>query len=252
MKKLLLQLYRPISMVTGLGALGLMCLLWYPFALLLGLLPLSPYTQRRIGRGTIHFGMRIYMWILRYLCIIRVDAKSLYAMKDTPAAVLVANHPSLLDAVIFLGHLPNVVCVMKAALQKNILYGAATRLSHFVSNKSPLEMINAASEELRLGGHLLIFPESTRTVQWPVNPCGSASGMIAKRAQVPLQSFFIEMSSPYLGKNWPLFKPPELPLDIRVVMGPRIPCEETTGSQVAHAFEAHVRAHFADKPPLKV
>ena len=43
----------------------------------------------------------------------------------------------------------------------------------------------------------------------------------AARAGVPVQALLIEMSTPYLGKHWPLWRPPVLPLSCRVRVGQR-------------------------------
>lgn len=237
-------------MVIGLGSLALICLAWYPFAMLVGLLPLPGPVRRRIGRGVIFAGTRLYTWILRSLCFVRLDLRALKSLQQDRSLVIVANHPSLLDAILFMSHLPNTVCVMKASLQSNILFGAATRLAHYVSNASPMQMIRQACDELRRGAHLVIFPEGTRTAQWPVNPCSPASAIMAQRAPAPMQEVFLEMSTPYLGKGWPLFRPPVLPLVISMRLGRRI---DTPGEQVAadiaRQFEQDMRDHFSPLSP---
>ncbi|MGB8250832.1 MAG: 1-acyl-sn-glycerol-3-phosphate acyltransferase, partial [Azonexus sp.] len=53
--------------------------------------------------------------------------------------------------------------------------------------------------------------------------CLSTAGLIAKRSGTPVQALCIEFSSPYLGKQWPLFKRPELPLRFCVRPGERLP-----------------------------
>ena len=63
--------------------------------------------------------------------------------------------------------LPNAVCVMKAELMDNILFGAAARLARYIRNDAPLAMIRDAREELRRGAQLVIFPEGTRTARFP-------------------------------------------------------------------------------------
>lgn len=241
----LLRLYAPVAMVIGLGSLAAICLTWYPFAMLVGLLPLPGTLRRRIGRGAIFAGTRLYTWILRTLCFVRLDLRALQTLRKNRALVIVANHPSLLDAILFMSQLPNTVCVMKASLQQNILFGAATRLAHFVSNASPMQMIRQACDELRRDAHLVIFPEGTRTSQWPINPCSPASAIMAQRAPAPIQQVFIEMSTPYLGKGWPLFRPPVLPLVVTMRLDRRIDAPgEQVAADIARQFEQDMRTHF--------
>lgn len=241
----MLRLYAPMAMLIGLGTMALLCLGWVPFAMLIGLLPLPGSLRRRMGRGMIFVGMRFYVWVLRALCFVRMDVAALKALRRERSIVIIANHPSLMDAVLFMAYLPNTVCVMKAALQNNILYGAATRLAHYVSNASPLHMIRQASEELRRGAQLVIFPESTRTTQPPINPgCSPACALMAQRGGAPLQEIFIDMSTPYLSKHWPLFKPPVLPLRITLHAGQRIDPIGQVAADIAAQFEHNVRVHF--------
>ena len=240
----LLRLYAPVSMVIGLGTLALLCLAWLPFAMLIGFLPLSGGWRRRIGRGAIFVCLRFYVWVLRLFCFIRLDVEAIRPLRHERSLVIIANHPSLIDAVLFMAYLPNTVCVMKAALQNNILFGAATRLAHYVSNASPLHMIRQASGELQRGAHLVIFPESTRTTRWPINRCSAASALMAQHAHAPIQEIYIDMNVPYLGKHWPLFRPPVLPWRIALQAGRRIEAGQFPAAAIASQFEQDVRAHF--------
>ena len=122
-----------------------------------------------------------------------------------------------------LSRLPNAVCVMKAVLMDNILFGAAARLARYIRNNAPLEMILNAREELCQGAQLVIFPEGTRTTDFPIDPCTPSTGLIASRTAVPVQTLLIEFSTPYLGKAWPLFRRPLLPLRCTIRLGRRFP-----------------------------
>lgn len=216
----LLRIYAYPAMVLGLGALAAICLLWLPFALLLR--PLLPRgLGQALGRRAVMAGFRLYTGFLQLACGCRFDLSALDALRREPSLILVANHPSLLDAVLIASRLPNVVCVMKAALMDNLLFGAAARLARYIRNDAPLAMILDAREELCRGAHLLIFPEGTRTVDFPLNACTSSAGLIAERSRTAVQTLLIECSTPYLGKAWPLFRRPELPLHFTIRLGRR-------------------------------
>ena len=59
-------------------------------------------------------------------------------------------------------------------------------------------------------------------------------------AQVPVQAVFIDTVSPYLGKGWPLWRLPPLPIVFTVRLGQRFP----TVADPA-AFQAELEAYFA-------
>jgi 1-acyl-sn-glycerol-3-phosphate acyltransferase len=233
--------YEVLAMGLGLGMLAVICLIWVPVALPLYLL-LPRNWGRRIGRLAIMVSFRFYLWFLTVFCYCRFDLAELDGLRRDAPLIIVANHPSLLDAVILLSRFPNMVCVMKAALANNILFGAGARLARYICNDAPLELILRAREELEEGGQLLLFPEGTRTTQLPINPCSGSVGLISSRTTVPVQALLIDFSSPYLGKDWPLFRRPSLPLRVSVRVGRRFapPAD-------VHAFTQELEQYFRDE-----
>lgn len=237
------RVYENLAMALGLGALAAICLAWLPFALLLR--PLLPRRiARRLGRRAIAAGFRLYLAILQGLCACRFDLAALDALRGRGPLILAANHPSLLDAVLIVSRLPNAVCIMKASLMDNILFGAAARLAGYVRNHPPLEMILEARDELQHGAQLVVFPEGTRTANFPIDRCLPSIGLIAGRAGVPVQILLIEFSSPYLGKAWPLFRRPSLPLRCRIRLGRAFPPPRDV-----QAFTRELEAYFRSELP---
>lgn len=230
--------YETVAMHVGLGTLAVICLGWLPFALLFK--PLLPrHLGQPLGRRFISGGFRLYLRILERLCACRFDLDALDRLRDSGPLIVAANHPSLLDAVMIVSRLPNAVCVMKAALMDNILFGAGARLARYIRNDAPLEMILRSRDALAQGAHLVIFPEGTRTRDFPLDRCMPTTGLIANRARVPVQTVLIEFSTPYLGKDWPLFRRPVLPLSCRVRLGRTFPPPTDVT-----AFTAELDAYF--------
>jgi 1-acyl-sn-glycerol-3-phosphate acyltransferase len=242
--------YESVAMVVGLGWLAAICLAWLPFALLL-----HPLLPRRLGqplgRRAIAVGFRLYLRLLELFCACRFDLAALDTLRDEGPLILAANHPSLLDAVMITSRLPNAVCVMKAALMDNILFGSAARLARYIRNDAALKMILDGRDALGQGAHLVIFPEGTRTTDFPLDPCMPTAGLIASRAKVPVQTLLIEFSTPYLGKAWPLFRRPELPLTCRIRLGRRFPPPTDIQAFTAE-LDAYLRSEIGQKMPSTV
>ncbi len=213
--------YEYLAMAMGLGSLAALCLVWMPLSLGLRLV-LPVRVGRSLGRRAIATGFRAYLWLLERLCACRFDLAALDALRHEHPLIVAANHPSLLDAVMIVSRLPEAVCVMKASLMDNLLFGAAARLACYIRNDAPLKMILDARENLARSAQLVIFPEGSRTRHFPVDACLPSVGLISARAGVPVQIVLIECSTPYLGKAWPLFRRPELPLSFRLRLGPRL------------------------------
>lgn len=239
--------YEYVAMVIGLGTLALICLGWLPFALVFKPLLPQRYGQP-LGRGFISYGFRVYLRILELCCACRFDLAEIDKLRDSGPLIVAANHPSLLDAVMIVSRLPNAVCVMKAALMDNILFGAAARLARYIRNDAPLEMILNAREALNQGAHLVIFPEGTRTSAFPVDPCSPSTGLVASRTKVPVQTVLIEFSTPYLGKAWPLFRRPTLPLSCHIRLGKVFPPPSNVQTFTAE-IEAYFRSELGQNSP---
>jgi 1-acyl-sn-glycerol-3-phosphate acyltransferase len=212
--------YETLAMFIGLGSLAVLCLIWLPCALLLNIL-LPRRLGQPLGRAAISRGFRFYLRILTLFCACRFELDAIDGLRDQGPLIVAANHPSLLDAVMIVSRLPNAVCVMKAALMDNLLFGAAARLANYIRNDVALKLILSARDELQEGAHLVIFPEGSRTRNFPFDASSPSVGLIASRSKVDVQTLLIEFSTPYLGKAWPLFRRPALPLTCRVRLGRR-------------------------------
>lgn len=237
---------RPLAWLLLQGlllGLGLMSLGWNLAAVVL--LPMLGHPRGRVlahewGRRAISRG---YAWFWRAAGasgLLRMDATALDVLADEPGLIVVANHPSMLDAVMLAARLPRSTCVMKASLARNPFLGAAARLAGYIPNDSTFGMVRRVVADLKQGGQLVLFPEGTRTTRWPVNPFHSTVGVIAKRARSPVQAVFIDTDSPYLGKGWPLWRLAPLPIVFTVRLGRRF-----APPSDPHALQAELEAYFA-------
>jgi 1-acyl-sn-glycerol-3-phosphate acyltransferase len=220
MPRPLKTIYEYFALYSSLTLLGVICLTWSLFALpLYFLLPQRIGTA--VGRRGIMTGFRLYAWSLSVTRTYRLDLRAIDSLRGGPAVILAPNHPCLIDALLILTRHPNIVCVMKSALMKNVFLGSGSRLARYVRNDSSRQMIKESVAHLRDGGVLLLFPEGTRTTRAPINALVGSVGLIAKHADVPVQTLVIETDSPYLSKGWPLFRRPTLPITYRVRLGKR-------------------------------
>jgi 1-acyl-sn-glycerol-3-phosphate acyltransferase len=184
---------------------------------------LSSVLPRRLGQATgqlmLMAGCRYFVAMMQLSGIIECDLEALDVLRDQRSLVIAPNHPSLLDVVLVGSRLPHVVCAAKARLLRNWLFGGLARLSGFIRNDAPTRFVREAIRQLNAGGQLLIFPEGTRTTAATVDRFKGGFALIAKCAEAPVQTVFIDTNSPFLGKGWPLWRKPEFPLRYRVRLG---------------------------------
>ncbi len=152
------------------------------------------------------------------------------------------NHPSLLDALLVVSRLPDAMCVMKSSLVGNFLLGPAARLARYIPNDTLLGLATRAGEELRLGGHLVLFPEGTRTARKPVGPFTAAVAVVSRRTGVPVQAVFLDTDARYLGKGWSILSSPGFPLHFRARLGRRF-----VAPKDVRAFTAELESYFTSE-----
>jgi 1-acyl-sn-glycerol-3-phosphate acyltransferase len=139
-----------------------------------------------------------------------------------------------------ISRLPNVACVLKADLMDNVFLGAGARLARYICNRPVRRMLRQAMHDFDSGSHLLLFPEGTRTALTSVNRLKGSIGLIACHARVPVQTILIETDSAYLGKGWPLFRKPPMPIHYRLRLGRRF-----APPQQAQHFMQELQHYFA-------
>lgn len=229
--------------------LGVMSLAWNAVAMVLH--PLLPrHVGLRIGRAAVAHGYGLFWKLATATRMMRIDHAALDVLKDERGLIVVSNHPSMLDALILVARLPRSACIMKADLARNVFLGAGARLARYIRNDSAEGLVRCAVDDLKAGGQLVVFPEGTRTVTHPVNRFRSGVALLSKRADVPIQTVFIDTDSPYLGKGWPLWKLPPLPIVFRVRLGRRFAPSREVGARGAE-LERYIgeNVHPCPLPP---
>ena len=230
---LALLLYALLALLGGISlAWNLAAMLLYPV--------LPARTGRALGRRVIALAYRAFWATASAVGMMRIDAACLDALREERGVIFVANHPTMLDALLLVARLPRSACIMKADLMRNIFLGAGARLARYIRNDSARTMVKLAVEDLKAGGQLVIFPEGTRTVTPPLNAFRPGVTLIAKLAQAPIQTVFIDTDSPYLGKGWPLWRVPPLPIVFRLRLGRRFAPQQDSDT-LLHEIEQYFR-----------
>lgn len=192
------------------------------------------------GRRAIGLLFRSYLAMLRASGVLQLDLHALDALRTQPSLVIAPNHPSLLDAVLIIARLPDVACIMKSEIWDSPVLGGGARLAGYIRNDSPSSMVKQATDELREGHRLLVFPEGTRTFNAIVNDFKGGFALIAKKSGAAVQTVFIETNSAFLSKGWPILRKPPMPLMYRVRLGKRFEVGKDVKAFV-HELERYYR-----------
>ncbi|HRH05768.1 MAG TPA: 1-acyl-sn-glycerol-3-phosphate acyltransferase, partial [Burkholderiaceae bacterium] len=115
----LVAVYDYAVLYLGLTWLGVLCLAWTPFAMVLN--PILPDKWARpLGRWVIMAAFNLYIKSLSASRRVHFDISALDALRGEGPMIIAPNHPCILDAVMVISRLPNVACVMKTSLKRNI------------------------------------------------------------------------------------------------------------------------------------
>ncbi|MFK7909689.1 MAG: lysophospholipid acyltransferase family protein [Akkermansiaceae bacterium] len=208
---------------------------------------LKPDAHRDLGQRMLACAFRGFFNILIWMKIVRIDDSELLEHCAREAPLIVAgNHPSLWDAPILIRRLVHVACIMKASLLKNPILSGGSKFAGFVPNHPRLLMVKAATEHLKSGGKMLIFPEGTRTRKenGEVNPFRPGLALISKKSGAPILPIFMITDSPFMCKGWPIWKPAPFPITISVRVGE---VQEIGVGETTHAFSERLENYYRDE-----
>lgn len=223
-----LACYDVVLFYSALLLLALTSILWSGCAIVLELV-LPRQAGRSLGRFMIMFLFRALFSLLHHSGRFRFDFSALDALREEKSLIIAANHPALWDAVMIVSRLPNAVCVMKDALVGNIFLGRGAGLAGYICNESARKVIVQAVAELRLGSHVVLFPEGTRTTVFPVNQFKGGIGIIARQAGATVQTVLIDTNTPFLTKGWAVLRKPPMPIRCTLRLGRRFAPGDSAG-----------------------
>ncbi|WP_413625888.1 lysophospholipid acyltransferase family protein [Luteibacter sp. Lutesp34] len=125
-----------------------------------------------------------------------------------PGQMIVANHPSLIDVVFLIGHVPDANCIVKHGLWKNPCMRGPVSVAQYISNDGSAEMLERAADVLREGQTLIVFPEGTRTTPGKPPAFHRGAAAIAVRGAHTITPVFITVRPTTLTKAEPWYRIP--------------------------------------------
>lgn len=200
----------------------------------------------RFGQRLIQGLFVFFLGYLRRCGLLVLDASELATLRNSRGLIFVANHPCLLDAVFVVSQLPQIVCLMKGSVARNVVLCGTAKLAGYVHNESGLGLVRKCGQRLRQGANLLIFPEGTRSVDGRMQPFKMGFALIARKAQSPVQTIIITADSNYLGKTWPFFRKPAFPTRYSLRLGKRfVPSSGMDVKSFGRMVENYIRNSVA-------
>ena len=235
---------------TGLGftLFGLFGIVLGAIAWPLSRLFLVPVAQRRrLGRRLVQGCFRIFIGIMRGLGVLSYEFIGRERL-GRPGQLIIANHPSLIDVVFLIGFTPAAGCVVKSALWRNPFTAGIVRSAGYVRNWPTDEMVEGASEALRAGHAVIMFPEGTRTTPGAPLQFHRGAASVAVRAAEALTPVLITVNPTTLTKGAPWYRIPPRRPHFRLEVGADIEfrgfCANQSLPMAGRALNATLLEHY--------
>ena len=165
-------------------------------------------TGRRRFTIDLNRGFRLFLGFLRDVRLIDVGPLATPPELDGRAFLLVANHPSLLDAPLLLAAMPELVAVVKAPWFRSWMLGPLLRRCVHVAGPGAAgdeaelaPVVERIARALSDGLPVLAFPEATRSEPGSLRRFRRGAIEAALSAGAPIVPLFIGVDPPILGKG---------------------------------------------------
>jgi len=201
-----------------------------------------PEYERRV-RVVVRLSFATLLCVPRVLSMLRIEAHNTALLRQSGAVLVLANHPSYLDIVVLIAHIPNAVCVVKAKLWSNPFFGGVVRAAGYIRNDEPETLMRDCAACLAAGLPLIIFPEGTRTVPGERLHFVRGAAHVALTTGVPILPVVLRCEPRVLAKGAKWYElPPRLvhiELEVQACVTPAaLVAKERAGARsLTHALE---------------
>jgi 1-acyl-sn-glycerol-3-phosphate acyltransferase len=157
----------------------------------------------RVQRGAIG-AFRIFVRIMIALRLIRFEREGVAERLAEPGLLVVANHPTLIDAPAILSCMTRGACITKQANTSNPTMSRVIRAAGYIPNVGGQAIVEACAARLREGGSLLLFPEGTRSPEGGLGEFQRGAAHIALESGRDLLPVVVTCDPPTLmrGQKW--------------------------------------------------
>ena len=203
---------------------------------------------RRAIQRSLSAAMRGFFGLMRGLGLLEWRVQGLERL-DTPGALVIANHPTLIDVVFLIGFMPEVDCIVKAALFKNPFLRWPVAWAGYIPNDdtAPAELVARCAQSLAAGRSLIIFPEGTRSVPGKPLVMRRGAAQIALAGRCPIVPVTIACEPLSLSKGNPWWKVPPRRLQLSFTVEPAFDPVEVIAPGLSGPVAARrLTRHFAE------
>lgn len=167
----------------------------------------DPNLRIEAAQDLLHVWSRRYFRFVAAQSIVRAKYPDMPVLPAGRGAVVIANHPSLLDVVYLMAAVPRLTYVAKASWLRSPLVGRLLRTcGHIAAGRDATAAEGALALErmvdvVKAGRLLLVFPEGTRSPRHGLWPMHRGAFEAAKRADAGIVALVLRVDPAVLRKG---------------------------------------------------
>jgi 1-acyl-sn-glycerol-3-phosphate acyltransferase len=204
---------------------------------------------RAPGQAWMQRGHRHFFLLAAKFGLVRIEVTGAAQLAGPGPKLVVANHPSMLDAPLLSSLMPQADFVVNAALRANPFLAGCIRTVEYVSNDGGAEVVDTLVSRLEAGRCVAMFPEGTRSPREGMGPFHRGAAHVALRSGCDLTPVVVRMEPRPLMKGQKWYHFPERTVEVSVrVLPPMPPRLHLTGDEsvpvAARRITAELRSTF--------
>jgi 1-acyl-sn-glycerol-3-phosphate acyltransferase len=172
-----------------------------------------------LAQRMVHRALRFYLRMGKWLDVFVVETRHAERLLQGPALV-VANHPTLIDILLLLAHMPQADCVVKRAAWRNPFLRPVVSAAAYVPNDDAEGLIASCRERLAAGRNVILFPEGTRSPAIGLQPFRRGAAHIALSSGCRVVPVLLRCDPPSLKKDRPWYALPDELMRFRLEVDP--------------------------------
>jgi 1-acyl-sn-glycerol-3-phosphate acyltransferase len=217
------------------------------------------HERSRRARRTLGRCARLYLEVMRLGGLYRITQPRELPepLRRGGPAMIISNHPSLLDVMWLAALIPDAAYLAKASWFHSPFISPILRHGDHVcgpaeSSDNPMMagavVLDAMLERLRHGTPLLVFPEGTRSPPRGIGSFHPGAFEAARRAGVPIVAVFMRLDPPTLVKGQKWYAVPDRRVHVEIsILDVVTPAPQDTARDLRRRFHARYSAVLAER-----
>jgi len=161
--------WRILGTIIGFAQAGVSCLLMaFVIFPIIWRLPGSRAEKELRSQRWLRRSIRLLIGTVELLGVMRLRCSDVERLSQ-PGVLVVANHPTLIDAICLMALMPQADCVVKASHYDSLFLGGVSKGAGFIPNVDGPQLVADCVDRLARGRSVIVFPEGTRS---PVDGLG--------------------------------------------------------------------------------